>query len=109
MVDRSAASSISKCAPGIRLTNVRASGSIGVALSCVRPTISVRAPTEGRVPKGAVCQRILRSYISIRHRLSDELQFLGIDSFLDFLCVRHLLCGVADEQRRSADEDDYPT
>ncbi len=34
---------------------------------------------------------------------SDELQFLGFDGFLDFLCVCDLLRGVADEQRRPAD------
>jgi hypothetical protein len=28
---------------------------------------------------------------------SDELQFPGVDGFLDFLRVRHLLRGVADE------------
>ena len=38
----------------------------------------------------------------------DELRFLGVDGFLGLLRVRHLLRGVADEQRHPAEQDDHP-
>jgi hypothetical protein len=36
------------------------------------------------------------------------LEFAGVDGFFDFLRARHLLGGVADEQRHRAEQDDHP-
>jgi hypothetical protein len=39
---------------------------------------------------------------------SDELQLRGVDGFLGFLRLRHLLRAVADEQRHPTEQDDRP-
>ena len=39
---------------------------------------------------------------------NDELQFLVANGLLDLLRLRHLLRGVADEQRHPAEQDDHP-
>ena len=62
----------------------------------------------GASPRRGRAQRVKGSRGSAAGDFSVELQFLGAGGFLDFLRLRHLLRGVADEQRRPAEQNDHP-